>query len=89
MDAGLMDSNDVLGINTRRDRGVSFRKVSTCAPVNIGPYAMRVNGTLADNQITADPYIKIFMGEAASGGTNWTYQYDSDESVLSTEYDVR
>jgi hypothetical protein len=44
MDTGKMDTNDVLGINTRKDN-VHFRKVTTCAPLQPELWTTRVNTT--------------------------------------------
>ncbi|KAK1020104.1 hypothetical protein LTR33_019218, partial [Friedmanniomyces endolithicus] len=36
MDTGLMDSNDALGLNSPKRERITYRKVTTCAPIHIG-----------------------------------------------------
>lgn len=39
LDTGLLNSNDDLGLNSPSHDSLSFRRVTTCAPINVEQYA--------------------------------------------------
>jgi hypothetical protein len=86
MDTGLLDSHNDLGINAKSSERVAARKVATCAPVLIAPWAVTVNKTLADGEI--DSYAELYLGDTGDG-TGITYSYDLHSQWIGLPYQLQ
>jgi hypothetical protein len=84
MDTGPLDSHDILGIDSVPSERVTIRKVATCAPLHIAPYATLVNQTVGN---TIDEYAQVDIGPMS--GENWTYEYDTHASLINIGYDLQ
>jgi hypothetical protein len=87
MDTGQMDSHDILGIDSIPSERVTLRKVATCSPLHIAPYATVVNQTFP-NGIT-DEFIQVAIGEMSEVKGNWTYEYNVHASYVNLGYDLQ
>lgn len=85
MDTGLLNSHDDLGINAPKSERVAFRKVSTCAPLLMRPYARLENETV--NGATFE-FLRLYLG-TQDPPYNWTYEYNMKETSINIGYDVR
>lgn len=83
-----MDSHYILGIDAVPSERVTLRKVATCAPLHIAPYAIIVNQTIGSSDIV-DEYIQIDIGEMSEVVGNWTYEYDTHASWVNIGYDLQ
>ena len=80
MDSGLIDSNDMLGINAPKADRIQLRKVTTCSPINTKGYANLVNVTNSSQIAFGDAIEEFFFGEIA-GVQNYTYSYNEHSLV--------
>ncbi len=80
MDSGLIDSNDVLGINAPKAERVQLRKVTTCSPIHTKGYVNVVNDTNSSQIAFGDAIEQFAFGEIA-GVQNYTYSYNEHSSV--------
>ena len=87
LDTGLMSSDQKFGMNARpRDR-VDFRKVTTCAPIEVDNFSQIEEGSSQLTNYTAQSdlpelqHVKLYYGESvymSTNGTktlNYTYRY--------------
>lgn len=88
MDTGPVDSQDILGLNSKASERVVIRKVATCAPITINKYIQYVNVTLDEGRYI-DEYMRLFLGPIPGVGMNFTYQYNTHESFVNTGYDFQ
>jgi hypothetical protein len=87
MDTGPLDSHHVLGLNAKSSERVTARKVATCAPVHIAPYANFVNITFPDGR--TDNYGQLYLGAPGTNTTNVTYEYDFHAQYVGLGYDFQ
>jgi hypothetical protein len=87
MDTGQMDSHDILGLDAVPAERVTLRKIATCAPLHLSPYATLVNRTLGDEE--TDEFLWVDIGEMSGADGNWTYQYDTHSSWMNIGYDLQ
>jgi hypothetical protein len=87
MDTGPLDSHYVLGLNAKSSERVTTRKVATCAPVHIAPYAESVNITFPDG--STDNYAMLYLGDPGTNLTNVTYVYDLHAQYVGVGYDLQ
>lgn len=73
MDSGLIDSNDVLGINARKSDRVQVRKVTTCSPIKTRGYSTEINVTDSSQADFGETEKQYLFGQA--GDHNYTYTY--------------
>jgi hypothetical protein len=86
MDTGPMDSNLVLGLNAPASERVSARRVTTCAPVHIAPYAE--TGTITFPDGNTDTFAVLLLGDPGTGD-NFTYAYDEHNQFTGLGYDLQ
>ncbi|TKA30936.1 hypothetical protein B0A54_14544 [Friedmanniomyces endolithicus] len=67
MDTGLMDSNDALGLNSPKGERITYRKVTTCAPIHIGQNYGRGTIETGGGQFQ-DPVVYLYMGSMVADG---------------------
>ena len=81
MDSGHIDSHTALGINARPEDRITYRKVTTCAPIDLANYTEVVNGTKENGLIIGDVFIDFLYGpvivETDSFFDNFTYRFDT------------
>lgn len=65
---------------------VTLRKVATCAPLHLSPYATLVNQTLGDG--ATDEFLLVDIGKMSEAG-NWTFEYDTHSSWINIGYDLQ
>lgn len=87
MDTGHMNSNLILGLNAPTIERVLARKMSTCAPVHLAPYAYIVNVTLPNGN--TNTYAVIYIGPTGVPGVDFTYYYDEQTQLVSAGYDLQ
>jgi hypothetical protein len=87
MDTGPLDSHHVLGLNAKSSERVTARKVVTCAPVHIAPYANFVNITFPDGR--TDNFGQLYLGAPGTNTTNVTYEYDFHAQYIDLGYDLQ
>jgi hypothetical protein len=80
MDSGLLDSNDMLGINAPDAERVQTRKVTTCSPIHTKGYTNVVNVTDSSLIAFGDAIEQFSFGEIA-GLQNYTYSYNEHSRV--------
>ncbi|KAK1818975.1 hypothetical protein LTR12_006663 [Friedmanniomyces endolithicus] len=88
MDTGLMDSNDALGLNSPKGETITYRKVTTCAPIHIGQNYGRGTIETGGGQFQ-DPVVYLYMGPMVADGvmlSNYTYRYNEHSLVESNGY---
>jgi hypothetical protein len=83
MDTGLVDSLLDLGVNSRPDHQIKYRRVTTCSPVYYKPWFRIVNGTVR-NQI-----IYTEAGPTYQGSYNYTFYYNSRSAGNGFGYSLR
>ncbi|OAP59265.1 hypothetical protein AYL99_06563 [Fonsecaea erecta] len=68
LDTGYIDSHTVLGINSRERDRISYRRVTTCAPLD-------ASGRIEPNKITDSSitYYNYNFGPLSGGNYTWTY----------------
>lgn len=74
MDTGPIDSHFGLGINAPRADRVTFRKKTTCAPLNSTDVGRIENVTIADTAVADDQFYRYYYGPL-EGLSNFTYEY--------------
>ncbi|KAE8445219.1 hypothetical protein EG329_013591 [Mollisiaceae sp. DMI_Dod_QoI] len=91
LDTGLMDSHKDFGVNAPPDRRVSYRKVTTCSPLDITNFTVLENSTDTDPDYRFDPgdpnyrinaavlQQYIYMGEIETE-SNYTYVYNTESA---------
>ncbi|KAK0280294.1 hypothetical protein LTR54_001095 [Friedmanniomyces endolithicus] len=72
MDTGLMDSNDALGLNSPKGERITYRKVTTCAPIHIGQNYGRGTIETGGGQFQ-DPVVYLYMGSMVADGVVRTH----------------
>ncbi|KAN0108031.1 hypothetical protein V8E51_007773 [Hyaloscypha variabilis] len=87
MDTGPLDSLHDLGINGKGSDRVATRKVATCAPVHVAPYATYYNQTYPDGKI--DLTAGLQLGDPGDTGSNVTYTYDLHLQFMTIGYDLQ
>ncbi|KAK0285204.1 hypothetical protein LTR35_005406 [Friedmanniomyces endolithicus] len=88
MDTGLMDSNDALGLNSPKGERITYRKVTTCAPIHIGQDYGRGTIETGGGQFQ-DPVVYLYMGPMVADGVmlaNYTYRYNEHSLVETNGY---
>ena len=88
MDTGPLDSHEVLGIDAVPSDRVTLRKVATCAPLHLAPFATVANETIGTSDIV-DEYIQVDIGPMSEVQGNWTYEYDTHASYINIGYDLQ
>lgn len=86
MDTGPMDSHNILGLDSKASERVTVRKVSTCAPIDVRPYAQLVNKTFGG---VVEEYLQLFMGPVEGTSANWTFEYNTYEFLINIGYDFQ
>lgn len=87
MDTGPLDSHEILGIDAIPSERVTLRKVATCAPLHMSPYATLKNVTIGNGIV--DEYLQVNIGEMSETNGNWTYEYDIHASFVNIGYDLQ
>lgn len=85
MDTGHIDSHEDLGINAPVSERVTYRKVTTCAPLHTKGHAEMVNGSTTDGELPGDTIWHYFYGPVEGTNTltaNWTYAYNTVSIAL-------
>ncbi len=67
MDTGLLDSHADLGINAPPQNRVSFRRVTTCAPLHATPWGTTQN----DSEVG----LVIYINAGPNPPSNYTFSY--------------
>ena len=75
MDTGPVDSHDVLGINAPQDERITYRKVTTCAPIHTTGYVEFWNNTNVGEVTYDDTFQQFFFGPIVDV-SNYTYEYN-------------
>jgi hypothetical protein len=79
MDIGPIDSHLDLGINAPpRDR-ITYRKITTCSPIEAEPFVQVVNSSETDEAgvwLNGTILDRFFFGPVAGLGDAWTYEYN-------------
>lgn len=94
MDTGHIDSHAVLGINTPPKDRVTYRRVTTCAPLRTKEF-MSFHNVTGDNEpwgAAGDTLVMYNYGPQAQGNPSWrnlTYYYNKHSLVLNDDYTVR
>lgn len=77
LDTGLLDSQQHLGINTRDEYRLQYRKVATCAPLKTAPFSSTIKTTLPNG---LDGVIQAYYYGETVGfrtiGENFTHFYN-------------
>jgi hypothetical protein len=92
VDTGLIDSNTDLGINAPSHSSVSYRKVTTCAPVNVTKWMS--NWTSSYTTLTGDKAVQFYFGERlfrhSERNTPFTIEFtDYSLHFPKTAYDLK
>lgn len=87
MDTGYIDSHEALGVNAPKSERVQYRKVSTCSPILTKGYTTGLNDTNPTDTDYGDLLLQYNYGSVA-GVSNYTYQYDVHNSLLSNGYSL-
>jgi len=87
MDTGTLDSHHDLGINSRSSERIGVRKVATCAPIHIEPYAVLYNQTTGDGNV--DLFADLQLGDPGDAGNNVTFTYDLHLQFMLIGYDLQ
>jgi hypothetical protein len=85
MDTGPLDSHSILGLNAEMSERVTVRKVATCAPLHMKPYAVTVNKTIGPYE---DQWDEVYAGPI-EGVENFTYEYNRHSVVVAEGYDLQ
>ncbi|KAK4958718.1 hypothetical protein LTR66_013098 [Elasticomyces elasticus] len=72
MDTGPLDSHNALGINTSPEQRITYRKVTTCAPLHTRGFEDLENFETANGTAVVARY---YSGGVGGGFVNYTYQY--------------
>ena len=85
-DAGIVDSNDVLGINARPKDRLSYERITSCAVLNDTAHVTGWNGSsINSSNSNSDATAYANYGPSLLEGTDWTYSY-SDFASLYTNF---
>jgi hypothetical protein len=77
MDTGPIDSHQGFGLNGPQSERITYRKVTTCAPLHTKGFARLENATVTNSGTQAvAQFIRIYFGPNGNGASNWTYQYN-------------
>lgn len=97
LDTGQLDSHTVLGLNAAPENRVTYRRVTTCAPLGTNDRITWLNTSQSDNVSDLSPdrfamhgnsqYELFHYGNQVTPIRNWTYVADSLEAKLSVSYD--
>lgn len=71
MDTGLLDSNDVFGINTPLSKRIGYRRVTTCAPLQTPSGFARYENETASGE--TQTFLRYYYGPTTV--TNFSYEY--------------
>ena len=75
MDTGAVDSHQVLGVNAPPADRITYRKVTTCSPIQTKGYAEEWNNTVPNTLTTGDTFDRLYFGPI-SDISNFTYAHD-------------
>ncbi|KAI9699287.1 MAG: hypothetical protein M1836_002897 [Candelina mexicana] len=88
MDTGPIDSHEMLGINApQRDR-ITYRKVTTCAPIHTAGFVQLENYTAENGKgVPGDQFQRFYYGPFRNG-SNETYFYNTHAYIDNFGYDL-
>ena len=78
MDTGLLDSNDVFGINTPLSKRIGYRRVTTCAPLH--PPSRFVQPENKTGSLGIETFVHYYFGPTSATNSSYDYKvtdYDS------------
>ena len=84
MDSGHIDSHTALGINARTEDRITYRKLTTCAPIALANYTQVINGTQENGLIIGDVFISYLYGPiifGAGNSVNFTYRFNTHTAL--------
>lgn len=97
LDTGQLDSHATLGLNAAPKDRITYRRVTTCAPLKTDGHTTWQDASQSDNGSELSPdhfavpgnshYELFHYGNQVSPLRNWTYIADSLEANLSVSYD--
>ena len=89
MDTGPIDSHIHLGLNTPKSERITYRKVTTCAPLHTKKFTKLVDGTYTINGSPRNTtFVRIHFGMIGTGPADWTFQYNTNALVDEFEYQL-
>lgn len=80
MDTGYIDTHNDLGINSKLDDRLKYRKLTTCAVLNDTTYVTNWNGSIVSDDLSLKPLPETayaYYGPDIIKQTNWTYSYSN------------
>ncbi|KAI9813762.1 MAG: hypothetical protein M1827_003552 [Pycnora praestabilis] len=86
MDTGPIDSHVMLGINAPKQDRVSYRKVTTCAPLHGKGFSEAWNAT-GGIGASGDVFQRLFFGPIVNV-SNYTYQYNTHAAIDGFGYEL-
>lgn len=87
LDTGPLDSHDVLGINAPVEDRITYRKVTTCAPLHTRNYVTEWNDTNPTHIAYGDKFARYWYG-AMVGLSNYTFDYNQHTAVDNIGYSL-
>jgi hypothetical protein len=81
-----VDSHHDLGVNSPSHERVTYRKATTCAPLQTTAYAQQINGSDVLTEVPEDTLLPYFYGRF---GTNWTYEYNEHTIIDGIGYTIQ
>jgi hypothetical protein len=76
MDTGPLDSHKVFGLNGPKLQRVTYRKVSTCAPIHKTGFARLENDTVTISGVPSiAQFVRYYFGSNGAVASDWTYEY--------------
>ncbi|KAI9716556.1 MAG: hypothetical protein M1812_005287 [Candelaria pacifica] len=89
MDTGPIDSHEMLGINAPQKNRVTYRKVTTCAPIHTSGFAQLENYTAAEGLgLPGDQIEKLYYGPLADV-SNFTFFYNTHAEIDNFGYNLQ
>ncbi|KAE9381001.1 hypothetical protein N431DRAFT_396305 [Stipitochalara longipes BDJ] len=86
-----IDSHLHLGINALPADRVTYRKVTTCSPIEAAPFAQEANASDTDEAslwLNGTILARFFFGPVAGSGEPWTYEYNKFAALDRLGYQI-